>query len=589
VLAEHRAQIFTPPGTFPMGSSPDEPGHAANEAPVHPVRFSRGFFIDKHEVSVLRVDGGDAADPVALLPQGGLSWGAARDFCLSEGGRLPSEAELEYAATWKTHWAYPWGDRPGVDAERDGCGLASPMQIGSTPLGASAMGLHNMAGNIQEWVEDCPHADYTGAPVDGSAWTVSCSGIGHQMRGLAYVDACDGGRTAARAGTSLAYAWTGVRCVRDLPGPADDIDADGAPNEADNCPGRSNPGQEDLDTDGIGDVCDPDADGDGVAASAGDCNDRDKAIHAGAAETCNGVDDDCDGQVNEGIVGCCSGEEVGPPCNGCPSGTFIPVGWVGVPAGTFTMGSPAAEPARNGDETQHQVTITQGFLMKATEVTQVEWQALMGSNPSYFQACGGTCPVERVSWYQVVAYCNALSASEGLERCYQDGGGAEYDTADAVNHVTPSWPSGLACLGYRLPTEAEWEYAARAGTQTAFYTGAITHAAPDCGGDSNLDLAGWYCGNANGKTHAAGGKQANAWGLYDVLGNVWEWCWDWWYDGTYPGTVSDPLGPHSGLYRVERGGSWSYYAGDSRAARRYDDGPDIADSDRGFRPVRSLP
>jgi len=303
--------------------------------------------------------------------------------------------------------------------------------------------------------------------------------------------------------------------------------------------------------------------------------------------SCDDEDNDCDGQVDEDLVGCCTGDEDDPPCNGCPSGTLVPEGWVCVPAGSYTMGSPDDEPGRYDNETQHQVTLTCGFLMKATEVTQAEWQAVMGSNPSYCVSCGGTCPVERVSWNKVVAYCNALSSSEGLERCYQDSGGADYDAADAAARVPPAWPQGLACLGYRLPTEAEWEYAARAGTQTAFYTGAITNAGNDCGDDPNLDLAGWYCGNAGGSIHPVGGKPANAWGLYDMLGNVWEWCWDWY--GDYPGAVSDPLGPPAGSYRVTRGGSRNDYAVYARAANRSGYGPNGVSYNLGFRPVRSIP
>jgi len=193
--------------------------------------------------------------------------------------------------------------------------------------------------------------------------------------------------------------------------------------------------------------------------------------------------------------------------------------------------------------------------------------------------------VETVSWYDAVAYCNALSLREGLERCYQDAGGADYDAADADSGVTPSWPRGLACQGYRLPTEAEWEFATRAGTQTAFYTGAITQTWCDPL-DPNLDLAGWYCGNANDTTHAVGGKQPNAWGLYDMLGNVWEWCWDR-YDSYPAGPVSDPLGPQAGSRRVKRGGSWYYLARYARAAYRNDVVPGNRYSDLGLRPARS--
>ena len=142
------------------------------------------------------------------------------------------------------------------------------------------------------------------------------------------------------------------------------------------------------------------------------------------------------------------------PCNGCPPGTIVPAGWVCVPATSpegFTMGSPPAEPGRDGDETQHAVTLTRSFLLKSTEVTQGEWLSVMDRSPSSFSHCGDDCPVEQVSWYEAVAYCNALSTIEGLPRCYAGAGGADYDRADASAEATPVWRGGPACAGYRTP------------------------------------------------------------------------------------------------------------------------------------------
>ena len=251
-------------------------------------------------------------------------------------------------------------------------------------------------------------------------------------------------------------------------------------------------------------------------------------------------------------------------------------GFVRLEPGEFTMGSPWGERGQELDdisETQHQVTLTRPFELKATEVTQAEWQALMGSNPSSFWACGDDCPVETVSWYDAVEYCNALSAQQGLAPCY------DWDRTFA----------GLDCEGYRLPTEAEWEYAARAGTETAFYTGDITN--PDCFPlDANLDLAGWYCGNADGRTHPVGQKRANAWGLYDMHGNVFEWVQDMNRDrDSYPaGAAVDPMGTPFGFYRVSRGGAWNFLARGARSAYRARYDPDGRDSYFGFRPARSL-
>jgi len=293
-----------------------------------------------------------------------------------------------------------------------------------------------------------------------------------------------------------------------------------------------------------------------------------------------------------------------------------PAGFVLIEAGSFQMGSPTSEPGRDDDETQHRVTITRDFYLQAHEVTQGEWQALMGSNPSYFPACGDDCPVELVSWYEAVTFANELSESEGRQQCYNVSGrsgtlgggcdGERYCTGDfaysSVSFV------GLDCDGYRLPTEAEWEYAARAGTTTTLYTGSM-----DIRGERNapaLDPIAWYGGNSGvtysgGRdcsgwderqytssshcgTHPVGSKSPNDWGLYDVLGNVWEWTWDWY--GDYPsGSVTDPTGVSSGQNRVIRGGSWNSYARYVRSANRSYYGPGRRRYGIGFRLARSAP
>ena len=219
-----------------------------------------------------------------------------------------------------------------------------------------------------------------------------------------------------------------------------------------------------------------------------------------------------------------------------------------LPAGIFTMGSPSDEPGRLSREgPQHQVTLTQSFYMQQTEVTQAQWEAVMGSNPSYFSGCP-TCPVEWVSWNEVQEFITKMNArGEGT---------------------------------YGLPTEAQWEYAARAGSKTAFYNGGITELY--CGYDPNLNAIGWYCYNAEGKTHPVAQKTPNAWGLYDMSGNVFEWCQDRY--GSYSSSPSvDPTGPSTGSYRVIRGGSWNYYAQYCRASNRNLSGPDYWDRYLGFR------
>ncbi len=275
--------------------------------------------------------------------------------------------------------------------------------------------------------------------------------------------------------------------------------------------------------------------------------------------------------------GCTAG--VCDPSSGCP------LGYVLVPSGTFTMGSPTTEPGRYTDETEHQVTISKSFCLKATEVTQGEWQALMGNNPSYFSTCGSDCPVEQVSWWDSVAYCNKLSSGQGLTQCYTLTGctgtpGVSGYTCTGVTFA------GLTCTGYRLPTESEWEYAARAGTTTGTYNGTSTLIGSE---QPNviLDPIAWFYGNSGSKTHAAKGKTPNAWGLYDMLGNVWEWTGDW-YLATYPGTVTDPTGAPTGSLRVVRGGSWYFDARNAQAAYRDDDDPGYRYDNLGLRPARLI-
>jgi len=268
--------------------------------------------------------------------------------------------------------------------------------------------------------------------------------------------------------------------------------------------------------------------------------------------------------------------------SGSPAGYELPTGGAGVlptvsrrienslgmefvriPAGSFVMGSPESEKERDRyetrDETRHRVTLTRAFYLQTTEVTQAQWQAVMGNNPSRFQ--GANRPVEQVSWNEVQEFIRKLN----------------------------QWDEGT----YRLPTEAEWEYAARAGTTTPFGIGN--------GRDLNSTQA-----NFNGNDTYGRGKEGveraetkpvqtfvpNAWGLYDMHGNVWEWVQDW--DGAYPTeAVRDPQGPSSGENMVLRGGSWYYLAKDCRSAIRLTESPENGYpengySDIGFRLVKEI-
>ena len=319
----------------------------------------------------------------------------------------------------------------------------------------------------------------------------------------------------------------------------------------------------------------------------------------GSGDVCNGYlccTPDCEGKVcgSDGCGGTCApGCGVDEACDETTWQQCVTVGeFVTLEAGTFEMGSPEDEAGRNSDELQHTVTLTRGFRMLSTEVTQGGFEALMSYNPSHHAACGTDCPVEMVNWYMAAAYCNALSLTVGSEVCYTCTG----EGVDVICEPNAAYATPYDCPGYRLPTEAEWEYAARAGTVTATYNGDLDSAHLVCEDPNEvLDPIAWFCGNSGASPtsantiHAVGTMDSNDWDLYDMLGNVWEWCHDGY--GVYPTeSETDPWGVvTTGDDRVSRGGAWVDNARSSRAAYRYNHPPGHRNYALGFRPVRSLP
>jgi formylglycine-generating enzyme required for sulfatase activity len=281
-------------------------------------------------------------------------------------------------------------------------------------------------------------------------------------------------------------------------------------------------------------------------------------------------------KVVETIAG--SGRLPPPPVTGSTSSsggtrtdnsTAVPANFVRVEGGTFQMGS-----ASGGDSDErpvHSVTV-KSFSMSKYPVTQKEWYEVMGTTIRQQQAVAGgsrlygegdNYPMYYVSWLEAVEYCNKRSIKEGLTPAYSGSG----------NNITCNWNAN----GYRLPTEAEWEYAAKGGS-----LGTLVY---EYSGSNNVDSVGWHSGNSGGSTKPVGTKAPNSLGLYDMSGNVWEWCWDW-YGNYTAGAQADPRGAVSGTNRVMRGGSWYYDGQNLRSAVRNYYTPSYRYGNVGFRLVR---
>ncbi len=544
--------VWINPGTFVMGSPVSEPDRQSDEV-QHTVTLKQGCWLSDHEVTQGEYQSVMTANPSKFTgdlnrPVEQVSWVDAVSYCQNltdreraagritaqQAYRLPTEAEWEYAA------------RAGSTEARYGeleviawwSGNSGSQTHPVKQKAANAWGLHDMIGNVWEWCSDW-EAPYS--TTDQADPTGPTNGMDKVNRGGSYLNNRWDNRFSARASNSINdnNEPIGIRVV---------LAATNSESGSIVSPYLVKQ-PEDLVL-SVGQTANFLVTVNGTAPIAYQWQFNGMNL-AGATQSTLVVTNaqlssagDYRVEVsNSGgsVISAVAKLTVNP--SKLEGGTS---GFVWIPPGTFVMGSPESEPDRFFDEVQHSVTLTQGFWLSDHEVTQAEYRSVMGNNPTQYK--GETLPVERVSWDDAVLYCHKLTERER-----------------AAGRIT-------AQQAYRLPTGAEWEYAARAGTTGARH--------------GELDAIGWHASNPGTQTHSVKQKSPNAWGLYDMLGNVWEWCSDWY--GDYPtGSVTDPTGPISGLFRVIRGGSWGDGARYARSAVRMQEAQGGRSGILGFRPALS--
>ncbi len=549
--------VFIQAGTFQMGST-----NAFNdEQPVHQVAISRPFYMQRTEVTQAQWVSVMADNPSysrcgLSCPVEQVSWTEVQVFIqrLNQATpgvtyRLPTEAEWEYAARAATPGDY--GGTGALDqmAWYDGNASGDTHPV-ATRVG-NAWGLYDMLGNVWEWTQDCYGAYQAGAQIDPTG--APCNTI-RTVRGGGWNSSATNLRVSRRlfGSPSFRVNYYGFRLVREStlpPVPVVTISApDGNAAEA-----GADPATFRLSRTGSTAASLTVAISMSGSATIGvDYHSltSPRVIPAGATSVDVQLVPNADALVEGSEQATMTVVNGSDYIVGSPSAATVTIAdapppialadFSLIPAGTFQMGSTNG----NGDEQPvHSVTISRPFYLQKTEVTQAQWQAVMGSNPSYFAACGPTCPVEQVSWDDVQLFISTL------------------------NERSPG-------ITYRLPTEAEWEYAARATTTT------------DYGGNNVLSEMGWYGGNSQSRTWPVAQKVPNAWGLYDMHGNVWEWVQDWY--GQYgTGAGTDPTGPATGSHGVLRGGSWRDGAFSARSAYRFTYIPSYRSFINGFRLART--
>ncbi len=583
------------PGTFQMGSPENEPERYDNEGPQHPVMIGQGFWLfDTACTQALwkAVMGGNPSGFQGddRRPVENISWNDCQSFIKRLNERLPgldlalpSEAQWEYACRAGTTTPFSFGAH--ITSEQvnynsnysyagDKAGLYRQETVPVASLPPNRWGLYEMHGNVWEWCQDHWHDDYQDAPDDGSTWLSSDAGAGRVLRGGSWFVYARSVRAACRRAPPpfIRFDDIGFRCARvrgeqsqegaEPAGPARGRQAERRPEWGQT--GRATGAQLTLlrlDASPSPACCPlPQAPAFLIRTDREHLTFR----RFTQPEWTSAIGRDRFGLWCEIEINSDGGEPV-----------VQRLRWI--PPGRFWMDSPEDEPGRfDGEGPRHWVTLTEGYWLFDTPCTQALWKAVMGENPSRFQS--PTRPVENVSWHDVQDFLARINAR-------------------------------IPGLDLMLPSEAQWEYACRAGTETAVYTGELAIL-----GERNapaLDPIAWYGGNsgvdfeltdgedssswlekqyrhAKAGTHPVRLKRANPWGLYDLLGNVWEWCQDHWHKD-YQGAPTDGsawLSGDAGADRVLRGGSWYDDARFVRAAYRNAGLPDDRDDDIGLRCAR---
>ena len=556
--------IFCPPGTFTMGSPTNETGRGGDET-QHPVTLSHGFYLGKHEVTQAQYQtimngnpSGLNADPSQFKgsnrPVEKVSWNDAQIFLtrLNEmeqtAGRLPTgwkyvlptEAQWEYASRAGTTTAYSWGN--DINSSRanynwdggsnDGNDFKQTRDVGQ--YAANPWGFFDMQGNVFEWVFDWV-ANYPGGAQTDPEGPALPSQRG--IRGGSFIDQGKLLRSANRTQNpghrqkNIGFRIAFQAMPADTENPELELFG-GAAITPEAGQAWAEPGVE--------------------AHDARDGNITDQIVVTGT------VDMNTTGTylltytVQDGAGNTASTTRtvtvVGNRTVDLNATVAMDMIWC--PPGTFTMGSPTTEAGRGSDETEHNVSLTKGFYLGKYEVTQAQYMAVIGTNPSEFNATGnGNRPVEKVNWTEAVAFCTQLTTQE-----------------QAAGRLPAGW-------SYVLPPESQWEYACRAGTTTAYSWG-----------DSIAGTNANYSSSGYSQTRDVGKYAANPWGFFDMHGNVWEWTADL-YQAAYPAgnPVVDPTSPASGSFRVRRGGSWRHDGTYLRSAKRFNDTPGHRFNFIGFR------